>query len=34
VRHTDVWDAVEMLGGILDSESWRDARYQTMAAVT
>ena len=34
VRHTDVWDAVEVLGGILDSESWRDPRYQTMAAVT
>lgn len=34
VRHTDVWDAVEVLGEILDSESWRDARYQTVAAVT
>lgn len=34
VRHVDVWDAVEILGEILDSESWRDARYQTVAAVT
>lgn len=34
VRHVDVWDAVEVLGDILDSESWRDARYQTVAAVT
>lgn len=34
VRHVDVWDAVEILGEILDSESWRDTRYQTVAAVT
>jgi kynureninase len=34
VRHTDVWDAVEVLGEILDSGSWRDARFQTVAAVT
>ncbi|WP_439476128.1 kynureninase [Brevundimonas sp.] len=34
VRHVDVWDAVEVLGEILDTESWRDARYQTVAAVT
>jgi kynureninase len=34
VRHADVWDAVEVLGGILDSESWRDPRFQTIAAVT
>ena len=34
VRHADVWDAVEVLGDILDSESWRDARFQTLAAVT
>ena len=34
VRQVDVWDAVEVLGGILDSESWRDPRYQTVAAVT
>lgn len=34
VRRTDVWDAVEVLGEILDSESWREARFQTVAAVT
>ncbi len=34
VRQVDVWDAVEILGEILDSESWRDARFQTVAAVT
>ena len=34
VRHVDVWDAVEVLGEILDSESWREPRYQTVAAVT
>lgn len=34
VRHTDVWDAVEVLGEILDSDSWREARFQTVAAVT
>lgn len=34
VRRVDVWDAVEVLAEILESESWRDARYQTMAAVT
>ena len=34
VRQVDVWDAVEVLGDILDSESWRDAQFQTVAAVT
>lgn len=34
VRRVDVWDAVEVLGDILDSGSWRDVRYQTVAAVT
>ena len=34
VRRVDVWDAVEVLGEILDSGTWRDARYQTIAAVT
>ena len=34
VRHADVWDAVDALGEILDSESWRDEQYQTVAAVT
>lgn len=34
VRHTDAWDAVDVLGEILDSESWRETRFQTVAAVT
>lgn len=34
VRHVDVWDAVEVLGEILDSESWRDERFQVVSAVT
>lgn len=34
VRQVDVWDAVEVLGEILDSESWREPRYQNVAAVT
>ena len=34
VGRKDVWHAVEVLGEILDSESWRDPRYQTVAAVT
>lgn len=34
IRYVDVREAVEILGEILDSESWRDARYQTVAAVT
>lgn len=34
VRHADVWDAVEILGDILDSGSWRDDRFETVSAVT
>lgn len=34
VRHVDVWDAVEILSEILDSESWRDDRFQVVSAVT
>lgn len=34
VRFADVWDSVEILGEILDSESWRDPRFETFAAVT
>lgn len=34
VRRVDVWDAVEVLAEVLDSESWRDPRYQSVAAVT
>lgn len=34
VRYADVWNAVEILADILDSESWRAERYQATAAVT
>lgn len=34
VRHVDVWDAVETLGDILDTGSWRDPRFQAVSAVT
>jgi kynureninase len=34
VRRVDVWDAVEVLADILDTQSWRDAQFQTAAAVT
>ncbi len=34
VGRKDVWDAVDVLGEILDTQSWQDARYQTVAAVT
>lgn len=34
VSRKDVWDAVEILGEILDSESWRHSKFQTVAAVT
>lgn len=34
VQRANVWDAVEVLGDILDSESWRDPRYQAVSAVT
>jgi len=34
VRYVDVWDAVETLGEILDSGSWREERFQTVSAVT
>lgn len=34
IRHVDVWDAVEILGEILDGETWREKRFQTVAAVT
>jgi kynureninase len=34
VRHVDVWDAVEILGEILDSQSWHEPRFQTVSAVT
>lgn len=34
VRFADVWDSVEIMGEILDSESWRDPRFEEVAAVT
>ncbi|MGZ9099355.1 MAG: kynureninase [Brevundimonas sp.] len=34
VRYVDVWDAVEVLGEILDSGSWREDRFQADRAVT
>ncbi|MGZ9113262.1 MAG: kynureninase [Brevundimonas sp.] len=34
VRYVDVWDAVEVLGDILDSRSWREDRFQAVSAVT
>lgn len=34
VRYVDVWDAAETLGDILDTGSWRDERFQAVAAVT
>ncbi|APR76659.1 Kynureninase [Minicystis rosea] len=33
-RYVDVWDAVEHLHEVLDGGEWRDARFQTQAAVT
>jgi len=34
LRYVDVWDALEILGDVLDTEAWRDERYATRAAVT
>jgi kynureninase len=33
-RHVDVWDAVAILAGLMDSGAWRDPRYAAAAAVT
>ena len=33
-RFVDVWDAVDRLGGVLESGEWRDARFSVRAAVT
>ena len=33
-RFTDIWDAVENLGQVLDNDEWRDARFRQRAAVT
>jgi kynureninase len=34
VRFVDVWDAVETLRDVLDTEAWRDPRFHVRAAVT
>ena len=34
VGFADVWDAVEVLRDVLDSEAWKDARFQARSAVT
>lgn len=33
-RYVDMWDAVDQLADVMSEESWRDARFQTRAAVT
>ena len=33
-RFVDVYDAVEIIGDVVDSGAWRDARYSARAAVT
>ena len=33
-RYVDVWDAVDRLGGVLESGEWREARFSVRAAVT
>ena len=33
-RFADVWDAVDRLVQVLESGEWREARFQTKAAVT
>jgi kynureninase len=34
VRHVDVWDAVESLVEVMETESWRDPRYAIRSSVT
>jgi kynureninase len=34
LRFVDVWDAVEHLRDVLQTEQWRDPRFQRKAAVT
>ena len=34
LRFTDVWDAMEILRGVLVNEEWRDPSYSTRATVT
>jgi kynureninase len=33
-RYVDIWDAVDRLAAIMSGQIWRDARFQTRAAVT
>lgn len=33
-RHVDVWDAVEVLREVMDSQAWRDPRYERRGLVT
>jgi kynureninase len=34
LRYVDVWDALEVLREILETEAWRDPAYSARAAVT
>jgi len=34
IRYVDVWDAVDLLARVLADETWREERFQTVAAVT
>jgi kynureninase len=33
-RYVDVWDAVEQLRCVMETEEWRDARFDQRLAVT
>ena len=33
-RYVDIWDAIDRLAAIMHEDRWRDARFQTRAAVT
>jgi kynureninase len=33
-RFVDVWDAVDRLARVLESDEWRDARFRSRGAVT
>ena len=34
LRHVDVWDAVEILRDVLETEQWRQPQFQTRSEVT
>ena len=34
VRHTDVWDAAQILAGVLSEQSWRQERFAVRGLVT